>query len=150
VRTTLCLVVLSLLPVGGAGCAKTCACVSVSSGYVDFSAGHGPPLTVAPTPNGYLVTFGNAVALGQEAEANLLLTNDGIAALQILSVEAPSDPEFTVVLDAPITAQPGVTLTAVVSFKPTSTGQRSATLTLNTDSETAPMVALDLVGTGTQ
>jgi hypothetical protein len=149
VRAAFSLVVLALAPLGATGCAKPCGCVAVSSGYAELSAGHGAPLTVAATEGGYIVTFGDAVALGQEAEANLLLTNDGIAALQVLSVEAPSDPEFTVVLDAPITAQPGVTLTAVVSFKPTSTGQRSAALTLNTDSATTPTVTLNLVGTGT-
>ena len=90
-------------------------------------------VTVTPTgaanSGAYTVDFGN-VAVGQDQSAPVLLSNSGTSPLQILSVGAPSDPEFSVSLLAGTAVEPGAVLNVPVDFKPFSKGAKTATLVI--------------------
>jgi hypothetical protein len=112
-------------------------------GIVDLSAGAGAPVIVTATATGYGVAFG-AVAAG-ENDSNLLVHNGGPAPVQILSVGAPTDSEFTFALTSGTVIQPGVAVTARISFTPSATGPRTASVDVETDSQT-PSLTIDLSG----
>ena len=95
----------------------------------------------------YEVDFGQ-VAVGQRLDATVELLNDGSAPLTIVMVDAPSAPEFSVVLPPPVTVQAGAQVTVPVSFKPFVAGPTTAVAGIQTDSTTTPLVSLQLVGVG--
>jgi len=99
------------------------------------------------SPDSRASAFG-PLALGQERQAGLHLENTGTAPFTVLSVGEPSDPEFTVILAQGSVISQGETIAVPLSFKPFSMGQKSATVTLQTDSPLAPTIVLGLTGTG--
>jgi hypothetical protein len=112
-----------------------------------------PPLNVTATSTAtattetYSVDFGQ-VAVGQHLDATLELANDGSAPLTVAAVGAPTDLEFNLTLPPSTTVEAGGHIPVPVSFKPFSAGQKSATVTLQTDSQSTPTVILTLTGTG--
>jgi hypothetical protein len=107
-----------------------------------------PPLQVTPgTGQNYTVDFGQ-IAVGLQGPGALVLTNDGQAPLQILSVGAPSDPQFSLALSEGTTISQGTQINVPVSFKPFSAGAKSATLVITTDSQSTPTISISFTGTG--
>ncbi len=108
-----------------------------------------PPLTVsaAAAADTYNADFGQ-VAVGQHLDATLELSNDGSSPLTIVTVSAPTDPEFSITLAPSTTVQAGGKLPVTVSFKPFSAGQKTASVTLQTDSTSTPTVTVNFTGTG--
>jgi hypothetical protein len=109
------------------------------------------PLTVTSTgaanSGSYSVDFGN-VAVGLDEPAVLVLTNSGTSPLRIVNVGAPSDAEFSVTLPAGIQIPSGGSSSVPVDFKPFSKGAKSATVAIQTDSSTIPVLTLQMEGTG--
>jgi hypothetical protein len=127
-------------------------CLGGIATLVAPGAGGSHPLTVTPALNGmYAVDFGT-VALGQTATGVLLLKNPSCGPLQVLSVGAPSDAEFSLTLQAGSIVPPGGSvdagITVPVSFKPFSTGQKSGSLVIHTDSSSTLTVTVVFEGTG--
>jgi Abnormal spindle-like microcephaly-assoc'd, ASPM-SPD-2-Hydin len=95
----------------------------------------------------YDIDFGQ-IAVGLQGNGALTLVNDGSSPLQILSVGAPSDPQFQVTLAGGTNLDQGSQINVPVSFKPFSAGAKSATVVLTTDSESTPTLTLSFTGTG--
>jgi len=141
--------VFMLAALGGfLGC-KSTQSLHGSSG-IPAIAGQDP---VKATPTGdansgnYTIDFGD-VAVGLDEPSTLVLQNTGTSPLQILSVGAPSDAEFTVTLSAGAQVGSGSTLNVPVDFKPFSKGVKNATVLIQTDSETIPVLTFTMQGTG--
>jgi hypothetical protein len=106
-----------------------------------------PPINVSGADKAYTVDFGE-IAVGQQGTGTIQLSNDGSAPLQILSVGAPSDPQFGITLAEGTTISEGSQINVPVSFKPFSAGAKSGNLVINTDSESTPTVTISFTGTG--
>jgi hypothetical protein len=132
---------LSLAFVSAAGCHGSAATLS-SSGVPALS---GTAVTGGPTS--YTVDFGQ-VAVGDQREATLSLTNSGSSPLLITSIGAPSDPEFTCDLASGTNIEAGSSVAVTCTFKPFGPGQKTGTLAIGTDSESIPTLTLDLTGEG--
>jgi len=102
-----------------------------------------PVLSASPTT----LPFG-PVALGASATSLVTLTNAGVAPL-VLNASAPISgadaSQFQVTMPATLTVAPGTSTTASVVFTPTTTGAKSATLTITSNGGTATIA---LAGTG--
>jgi uncharacterized protein (TIGR03382 family) len=92
------------------------------------------------------LAFGR-IRLGASTQQSVTLGNTGNDVLHVSSVavSGASAADFTVNVTAPLTVAAGASLTLPVIFKPTQSGTRAATLTLQTDNG-AKMVSLS--GTG--
>ncbi len=127
------------------GCKQTTGALS-SSGLPSLTGTTQVTVTATGT-TGDTVDFGS-VAVGQDESANLTLSNTGTSPLQILSVGAPSDGEFSVSLTSGTVIGQGQPLSVQVDFKPFSIGSKTATVVIQTDSESVPTLTLTLQGVG--
>jgi hypothetical protein len=134
-----------------AGCGSPKSPHSDPQGIASIGSSHAAgSLAVTTTSGGaYGVDFG-PVAVGQERVGAALLQNTGVAPLQLISIGAPTDPEFG---ELPVTAgevvQAGTEISLAMSFTPSDAGVRTATIVFETDSVKTPTVTLALIGTGT-
>jgi hypothetical protein len=97
-------------------------------------------------PASYLIDFGT-VAIGQESAAQMGFENLGDSSLTFLSIGPPSDAEFEITLAEGSSLESGVTMGIPFSFKPFSSGPKSATIVIQSDAAT-PTVTLTLSGSG--
>ncbi len=125
-------------------CKKGGSGIQSSSGEPQIQTGGG---VSSSSPSQATVDFGD-VPVGQKTTLTLKLSNVGIASLNILKVEVTKpDPEFTV--DVQEGAQVGSEPLAIpIRFLPFTTGPKTATVVLQTDSADVPTVTLNLSGTG--
>jgi iron transport multicopper oxidase len=109
------------------------------------SAGTGPKLSLSA--GGW--AFGD-VPVGSSADASVVVTNDGDAAMTVTKSKPPSDPQLTVVsgLDEGTTLAPGESRTVTVRFTPAAAGPVRGVWTLNAaDGSGVHDLALDGNGT---
>jgi hypothetical protein len=128
---------------------KTQGGPELSSGTPTLNAPSNAPSTVKFNSSGtcaYSLDFGQ-VAVGSSSSLDMALENSGGAPLQILSVQPPTDQEFTMTLSQQA-IQPGSTATATMAFKPFGEGAKSGTVNFTTDSQECPSVTVSLAGTG--
>jgi hypothetical protein len=133
------------------------ACSCSGSPVLSLPDGGDPAaVTLISTGSGssgfYALDFGPA-AVGGQSDVDLLLANDGPCALQIVSVGAPSDPEFTLQLAVGTTLDrcehpDAGSVEVPATFKPSSSGPKSGTLAIQTDSQVIPTITLTFTGTG--
>ena len=113
---------------------------------VQASTTSGPDISVNETT----LAFGS-VSTGGEGTLNLVISNDGDADLSVSSsvISGANAAEFEI-SSGSTTAQiaPGGSHTLIVSFKPTTEGSKSATLSIASDDANQPSVEVALSGTG--
>jgi hypothetical protein len=139
----------SLVLLAVAFACKTQGGPELSSGTPTLNAPSNAPSTVKFSSSGacaYSLDFGQ-VAVGSSSSLDIPLENSGGAPLQVLSVQPPTDQEFTMTLSQQA-IQPGSTATATMAFKPFGEGAKSATVNFTTDSQECPSVTVSLAGTG--
>jgi hypothetical protein len=104
-----------------------------------------------PSSGNWTVDFGQ-VAVGTQASSTILLTDDGDAPLEVLSVSGPSDAEFSLTLSTLSVAYscPGDGgILIPITFKPFSAGMKNAAAVITTDSVITPIITVFFLGTGT-
>jgi hypothetical protein len=100
---------------------------------------------ILPSPT--QMTFGSVVIKTAAATQTLTVTNSGGAALAGLRISATGD--FSISGNAcPATLAAGASCTTGVGFTPSTTGIRTGTLTINTDSSGVAPVVVPLTGNG--
>jgi len=107
-----------------------------------------PDIAVTPTAHDY----GN-VFEGSSASQTFVVDNTGLADLNVstTSLAGADAGEFSIDSGgAPFTLTPGSTRDVVVSFNPTSTGLKTATLSFASDDPDENPLDVDLSGTGTE
>ncbi len=119
--------------------------VNNSSGAPKFSAPSGINLTGSGAI--YSLDFGQ-VAVGATASIVLALQNTGTSPMQILSVDAPGDAEFSSDLSVGTSIQSGGSVNVTLTFKPFGDGSKTTTLVVHTDSSATSDVTLNLTGEG--
>ncbi len=102
----------------------------------------GPPL-----PATARLDFGD-VAVGVPVQKSVTLANSGGTAIQIVSVDAPTDAEFSAALSAGTPIPTHGQLDISVTFKPFGGGAKSGRIVLHTDSAAVPLVTMQLSGSG--
>ncbi len=101
----------------------------------------------APFFEVYSVDFGT-VDIGSMAARGVDLVNTTRETVQILTITAPEDLEFTVQQPAPFTIGPSATVSLPVAFQPFTAGTKTARVILHTDSADRPTITIDLTGIG--
>lgn len=97
---------------------------------------------------GTTVEFGS-VAVGSTATGTLTIYNTGSAALTVSAISI-SDPQFTIVTPKPpFTMAAGASQAISLQFKPTSTGEQVASLTITAGGSTTLFAPVTLLGLGT-
>ncbi len=76
------------------------------------------------------------------------MTDTGDSPLQVIAVDPPSDPQFGVSPPASTSIQAGSSVALPCTFKPFGPGHKNATVLIHTDSQTIPIVTLNLQGVG--
>jgi hypothetical protein len=105
---------------------------------------HGPRLTVSAGS----ISFGSVI-VNTATTQPLTLTSSGGSAVTVSSV-AISGAGFSIVAQSfPVTLDPGQSLTVMVQFDPTVTGDASGQLTINSNSGSGNAVVVTLSGTAT-
>lgn len=148
-----CTISVTFAPTTVAPYAATLAVMSNAAG-----SPHSASLTgagVAPTPTAPVATFSAAsidfgtLPLNTTSPARtLMLTNTGNAALQISALGVSGDTDFSQTGNCPVNGAlaAGGSCSIRVTFAPTATGTRSATLVLTSNAAGAPSVALTGIG----
>jgi hypothetical protein len=107
-----------------------------------------PEITVAPLA----LDFGDQlIAGGATATQAVTVTNDGTDTLNIVSVDltGADAADFNIESDTgEVALAPAATRTITVEFDPTTTGAKTAALTIVSDDDDEPSVDVDLTGTG--
>jgi hypothetical protein len=141
-----------LIVIGLAAMALQLACrqnlVLASSGKPSLALAPGDPGTLSGNGNSEVLLDFGQVALGQQALAELLLADVGSSPLQILAVDAPTDPEFAISLGPGVGIQTGRSVHIPCNFKPFSAGAKSTSVQIHTDSQSVPTITLKLQGMG--
>jgi hypothetical protein len=140
---------LTVLWLAALACLSSCRNTNstLASNGVPVISGTSQTATVSGGPSSYTVDFGQ-VAVGDQLQTELSLTDNGNSPLQVLSVDAPNDPQFTVSLAPATGIQAGSSVRIPCSFKPFGAGPKSATMRIHTDSQAIPVVTLTLQGVG--
>ncbi len=106
-----------------------------------------PDITVSPSS----INFGS-VKIGSSSSAQVTVTNDGAADLVIgtITIGGTNADQFSIQNDdcSEQTLAPGASATLGVVFSPTSTGDKSATLSIPSDDPDEATVNVSLSGTG--
>ena len=109
--------------------------------------GLAPAATLTPSS----LAFGNVVVRSKSSPATLTVTNSGNFALTIsrLTVSGPNKGDFTITTEncQNATLAPGAKCQATIVFRPSATGDESATLGVADDAPNSPQSA-SLTGTG--
>ena len=102
-----------------------------------------PQISASPTS----INFGS-VSTGLNATSNLVLSNAGSADLTV-SVITLTGAEFSISgVTTPKTISAGQSVTAVVTFSPTSTGSASGNIAITSNDPATPTLNVPLTGTG--
>ena len=107
-----------------------------------FNRNSTPDITLFPDP----LNFGG-VNSGDTLGMQLTITNSGNAALDVTNITV-SNSEFSVASPTSFQVAAGTTLNKTVSFLPTSTGLKSATLTVTSNASNLPSATVNLSGIG--
>ncbi|MBL8188558.1 MAG: choice-of-anchor D domain-containing protein [Acidobacteria bacterium] len=96
-----------------------------------------------------LGNFGN-VCLGKFKDLDLTINNSGGCDLTISSIVSSLSVEFQVpnVLSFPLTIHPGDSIQIPIRFQPTTTGNRTATITINSNDPANPAQVVQVSGSG--
>jgi hypothetical protein len=109
--------------------------------------------TGAPSSGYWSIDFGQ-VSVGAQVSSTIFLQDEGAAPLEVLSVGAPSDAEFSLALSAGDVAYSCQGDAGVIQiplfFKPFNAGSKSGVVVVQTDSQAIPTITLILTGTGVQ
>jgi len=126
---------------------NTSAVSDWSSGLAVTISGNVEIPVISVTPSSY--DFGN-VGVKRSKSASFTVTNSGKANLTIIStsIKGTDAAMFTISGGGSKTVKPGRSLAVRVTFKPTSTGSKSATLEITSDDPVTPTVDVSLSGTG--
>ncbi|MBV9609817.1 MAG: choice-of-anchor D domain-containing protein, partial [Acidobacteria bacterium] len=109
--------------------------------------GTAPSVALAPTT----ISFGNQVINTASSQSPLVITNNGTANLVITAIGVTGTDAAVFSASSgslPVTVTPGNSTTVNVTFKPTTTGAKSASLTV-TDNVAGSPQSVPLTGTGT-
>ena len=112
-----------------------------------FSTCIGPTINVPSSS----VVLGD-VCVGSTGTATLDVCNTGTSNLVVQTITS-SDPQFTVATPSsvyPVTVSPDFCFPFKVQFTPTSTGPKSAVLTIPSNDPANPSITVQATGTGTQ
>jgi hypothetical protein len=129
----------------GGGCSGTKTCTVTVDAPVTVTAGFAlkvPDISVDQT----LIDFGD-INLKKKATRTLKITNNGTGDLTI-TIEAIEETEFSISGKSDITIKPQKSYSLKVTFKPTSTGSKTATLKIHSNDPDTPLVEVTLTGTG--
>ncbi len=102
-----------------------------------------PVISIIPTSEDYGI-----VKLNKKKAASFIVTNSGKANLSIASTITGTDAAMFTTKSGSKTIKPGKSTTIKVTFKPTSTGSKSADLEITTNDPNNPTVDIPLTGTG--
>lgn len=130
------------LIIGAPGAAASGSAYAGAS-YVVFGGVSGPGLIPAIAVDAGTLDFGD-IALGATGPSTLQVDNPGTGALTVssLSISGPQAAEFSITLDgcsgAPV--DPGLFCTIDLGFSPTAAGVRSATLRIDSNAPSGPVL----------
>ena len=96
--------------------------------------------------SGNSLDFGS-VKVGKSVKKTLKITNNGTGDLTV-SIGGVGGTDFGAAGSTSITVKPNKSYTLGITFKPSSTGSKTATLVLTTNDSTAGTVSISLTGTG--
>ncbi len=128
----------------GGGCSGTGTCEVTVDGETTVTASFAlktPDISVAQTA----VDFGIA-RVGKTVKRKLAITNNGAANLAI-TLEGLSETDFSS-SSSSATVKPKKTYSLKLTFKPSSGGEKTATLRINSDDPDTPTIDVMLSGTG--
>jgi hypothetical protein len=102
----------------------------------------------------WTIDFGQ-VTVGSQANATILVADDGACPMSILVVQPPSDLQFTFGLSPNTAIQPAFCqsdagATVPLSFRPFSVGAKNTTVSFENDTSVQPTITLMLSGTGVE
>jgi len=117
--------------------------VSARARFIVGAVAPAPAIALSPTATVDL----SAVAVLGSGSASLLVSNIGNAALNITGATVTGNAMFSASTPSSIAAGQSATLT--ITFKPTSSGPQSATLTIASNDPIHPSVKVALIGLGT-
>lgn len=129
----------------GGGCSGTKPCQVTVDSAITITASYDkkvPHISVSPNP----LPFGS-VKVGKTLKKTVQIANSGTGDLSV-SIEGLGGPDFNVVGSTSITVKPKKSYKLNITFKPTSTGDMTATLVLTSNDPAATTVSISLTGTG--
>lgn len=129
------------VPLSGTATASATVVISVSKAVIEDATG-APVASLSPLA----LAFGNVRNGETSAEKRVVLKNTGAGAMAINTIGATG--QFAQSNDCGASLAPGASCNIDVTFRPTSAGQKSGSLTISTDAETGD-TAVTLAGTGT-
>jgi hypothetical protein len=129
----------------GGDCSGTKPCQVTVDSAITVTASFdkkAPHLSVSSNP----LQFGS-VKVGKGLKKTLQIANNGTGDLWV-RIGGLGGPDFSVAGSTSITVKPKKSYKLSITFKPVSTGDKTATLVLNSDDPDTPTISISLSGTG--
>jgi len=129
----------------GGGCSGTKPCQVTVDSAITITASFDkkvPHISVSPNP----LPFGS-VKVGKNLKKTLQIANNGTGDLSV-SIGGLGGPDFSVAGSTNIMVKPKKSYKLNITFKPTSTGDKTATLVLNSNDPAATTISISLTGKG--